>query len=538
MAAPLLAGYTAGMRGPGSASAIPGLLAAFDDTKRRAAVMASKDERFGSDGRTVLHVRSGDEPDPERADSGLPRGGAAFGAGREETVVDTSAGSLAGRGGATVVSAISPVIGPRRSAAAQHDVVFGAFAALGYASTNPVLRAAAPFLLLLSDLRLFTVERDFPHLSRQLAQAMRDVDRKLADTGVPAEDARIARYVLCEMADDLVANLPGNDKEAWHADGMLARFFGVPTAGSGFFEALNKTLAAPERHLDLLELMHACLALGFEGQYRGRAAGSEALRRVRRDVYETLRYFRDRPDADISPAWQGLSAASAPSRQRIPAWAIAAAMPAVVVAVFFVLRALVTDRAELAASALLALVSVEPVEIRHAEFAPAIETRPAPVPPPPVVKVERVTQIERISHALAPEIAAGKLEVVTQGDFIVVRLDDPAMFGSGSAELKADFQQIADQIVATLKPEPGPIRVVGHTDSQRPGRTSVFKSNHDLSAARAQAVADVLAPKVGNPSRLEVEGKGDEAPVADNATAEGRARNRRVEIMIRKEETL
>jgi type VI secretion system protein ImpK len=55
--------------------------------------------------------------------------------------------------------------------------------------------------------------------------------------------------------------------------------------------------------------------------------------------------------------------------------------------------------------------------------------------------------------------------------------------------------------------------------------------------ARAKAVKDILIRTIGDPSRLQIEGKGDQDPIADNTTAEGRARNRRIDILIRREQT-
>jgi len=62
-----------------------------------------------------------------------------------------------------------------------------------------------------------------------------------------------------------------------------------------------------------------------------------------------------------------------------------------------------------------------------------------------------------------------------------------------------------------------------------------FKSNEQLSKARAQTVADLLAAQLETPDRITVEGKGPVDPIADNGTREGRARNRRVEILIPRE---
>jgi type VI secretion system protein ImpK len=71
----------------------------------------------------------------------------------------------------------------------------------------------------------------------------------------------------------------------------------------------------------------------------------------------------------------------------------------------------------------------------------------------------------------------------------------------------------------------------------KPRSSSGFKSNLDLSVARATAVEKMIAAAIGDSSRLSVEGRGDDEPIADNATPEGRAQNRRVELMLPLEKT-
>jgi type VI secretion system protein ImpK len=77
------------------------------------------------------------------------------------------------------------------------------------------------------------------------------------------------------------------------------------------------------------------------------------------------------------------------------------------------------------------------------------------------------------------------------------------------------------------------VLVVGHTDNV-PIRTARFPSNWALSQARADAVQRVLAEAVADPGRLTVEGRADTQPIASNADDAGRARNRRVEILLLK----
>jgi type VI secretion system protein ImpK len=78
---------------------------------------------------------------------------------------------------------------------------------------------------------------------------------------------------------------------------------------------------------------------------------------------------------------------------------------------------------------------------------------------------------------------------------------------------------------------PGQVVVRGYTDNT-PIRTLRFPSNWELSQDRARAVADMLARSLSDPSRVQAQGRADTEPVAPNNSAEGRARNRRVEIIL------
>ena len=415
----------------------------------------------------------------------------------------------------------------------QQDILLQATDGVKYSAANQILAAAAPLLMLFGQLRLMPVERQAEQLAEHVAEAIEKFDRTMEKAGVPEEDARIAKFVLCETADDLIGNLPWPQTDTWAQHSMLSQFFHVVPTGSGFYEALNKILAAPEAHYDLLELMHACLSLGFEGQYRGLAREDNNLERVRRDVYETLRYFRARADDDISPHWQSLAVSSPQSSARLPLWVIAAAASALLTAAFFALRVFITNEGDALAGRLLALDPSTPIAIERASVAPPA----APVKVAPPVAPTR-SQIDRIHAALAKTIARGGLSVGTQGRFIIVEINNVLLFPSGRAEIKPEFAAIAADIAAALEPEPGPIMIVGHTDNVKPRKSSPFKSNFDLSIARAKAVAAMMAPRFSRPSRITVDGKGEDEPIADNATPEGRAQNRRVDLMIPKEETL
>lgn len=119
---------------------------------------------------------------------------------------------------------------------------------------------------------------------------------------------------------------------------------------------------------------------------------------------------------------------------------------------------------------------------------------------------------------------------------LTVTIVDKVMFDSGEAVLKADGASVMEKIATLLASHHDlKIHVIGHTDNIPIRQTahSRFASNWELSAARALAAVHFLVEKAGvDPRRVGAVGYGEFRPVADNATAEGRARNRRIEITI------
>lgn len=138
-----------------------------------------------------------------------------------------------------------------------------------------------------------------------------------------------------------------------------------------------------------------------------------------------------------------------------------------------------------------------------------------------------------LATALSKEIAAGVLEVETTGREIIVRVKEHGSFGSGSAALSSNFKPVLRIIQDTLSDIDGKIQVEGHTDD-RPIATAAFPSNWALSAARAVSVTHGLfGDGAIDENRFTVAGYSDTQPLVSNSTAAGRARNRRVEIVIR-----
>jgi type VI secretion system protein ImpK len=113
-----------------------------------------------------------------------------------------------------------------------------------------------------------------------------------------------------------------------------------------------------------------------------------------------------------------------------------------------------------------------------------------------------------------------------------VRLVNDLFFASGSADIDEKLHGVIAKVARSLDPEPNEILVHGHTDNV-PLRSKLrFKSNTDLSEKRASSVAEIMKANLGDPARLKITGFGPDRPVASNKAPEGRAQNRRVEILL------
>jgi len=158
---------------------------------------------------------------------------------------------------------------------------------------------------------------------------------------------------------------------------------------------------------------------------------------------------------------------------------------------------------------------------------------PSTVAPPAVPTVG--TPRERIEAALAPFDNQGEVKVRDTRDWLEIELGAELLFESGSAAIAPAALPMIDEIASVVADIGRPVRVEGFTDSV-PLAGGPFGSNWGLSAARAASLADRLAKARVAPDKLAAVGYGEFRPLADNATAEGRRRNRRVVVAIAKHE--
>lgn len=132
---------------------------------------------------------------------------------------------------------------------------------------------------------------------------------------------------------------------------------------------------------------------------------------------------------------------------------------------------------------------------------------------------------------LSDLIEQGVTKLVEDDDWLVIELNSALLFASGSATATSSARTVLQEISKIINPINNFLRVRGYTDNI-PIRNELFSSNWELSVARATSVLRVLESLGTAPQRMAIEGFGEYYPTADNATASGRAENRKVAIAI------
>jgi chemotaxis protein MotB len=142
---------------------------------------------------------------------------------------------------------------------------------------------------------------------------------------------------------------------------------------------------------------------------------------------------------------------------------------------------------------------------------------------------------DQLVDKMKGEIAKGQVTISELKGKLTVNMVDAILFDSGKAEVKTDGLVVLGKVIEILKSvDDKAIRIEGHTDAM-PITGSLaqrYPTNWELSAARAINVARYLQKEAINPALLSAAGFGEFKPVADNATVEGRAKNRRIEIVL------
>ena len=377
---------------------------------------------------------------------------------------------------------------------------------------NPLLAHSAPVLAMIAAVQSGRWQPSLQELHTSAKAIIAEFEAAI-DPLYPEGVRQRAKYAVCATVDDVAQNLPGIGWGAsqWAQRNMVVTFFKESIGGDRFFVFVKEMLRDPASNRDLIELFHTCLAVGFEGRNRALPDGRGRNQEVMVTLYSALKHVRELSHTEIVGHWRGEDA----PRKPINFWGLIALCAVVATAacffIYLALFSLLMGNGNVPSKSVAALMPDTPVTLsRYA----------------PVLEVPETTRELRLKEFLKHEI---ELEFVTvEGNRVVTGIG--ALFAPASDQLLDRRQSIFESIGAAAELETGTITVEGHTDSD-PISTYRYPNNIALSKARAKTVADIIKKQLSDPSRVEVDGVGDTMPLASNSTADGKARNRRVEIL-------
>lgn len=383
-------------------------------------------------------------------------------------------------------------------------------AAVQSSDLNPLLSAATPLLTLATELRNTAVHSNPDSLFNHISQEISNFEAAARSGGGSPEGVLASRYVLCTFLDEIVLGTPWGNQSNWVSKTLLNSFHNEGWGGEKFYLILDRLLQEPHKNIELLELLYACLALGFEGKLRVQEGGRAELDRIQTNLYSVIRNCRGEHESDLSGHWRGEHDLRTPLARYVPLWVVAAAAVGVLAIAYFSFLMALNSKSD--------PVATEIASIGRS-LAPLVER-----------EVYVATQQVSLRDLLEPEIQQGLLDVRDDAGAATVIIKGDGLFASGSSEVLSGMTPVLLSVAAALQQISGQVLITGHTDNV-PIRSIRFPSNWHLSRRRAEAVRDILSSTV-DPERLLAEPRSSNEPLVDNNSAANRAMNRRVEVTL------
>ncbi len=404
---------------------------------------------------------------------------------------------------------------------------------------NPLVKSACSLLALAARLRNHAQHRDVNALRSHVISEIRAFEHNGMVGGISSKTIRIARYVICATLDDIILNTPWGSRSIWASQSLVSNFHKDVSGGDRFYDLLRKTQANPSRDKDLLELLYLCISLGFEGRLRIMPQGTNTLSRLRYGISRLIRSLRGDQDSDLSPHWHGLEDSYRPLKWSMSAWGIFFSAGLVAVLVYSTLAFLLGEKSQHIAFQYESLINTSPIDLTHQPAPPRAalpnlpqkQATPKSPEAPHVVRSSPTSAYQQIAGFLSTEIQQGLVVVMDMNGNVVVRLTGSGMFATARDTLTARFIPVVNRVAEAMNTRAGTINVVGFSDNI-PIRNAQYPNNVALSKARAQTVADLMKVRLTDKGRIRAIGRGSADPIASNATAEGRAKNRRIDITL------
>lgn len=372
------------------------------------------------------------------------------------------------------------------------------------AAVNPLLEAAEPLLRALADMPSTLADgQRIDALRALLNREVGSFHRVCERANLPWKHVAAARYCLCTALDEAANRTAWGGGGVWASNSLLLTHEGEVDGGEKFFLLIGRMAGEQHEYVDVLEVLFRILSLGFEGRYSVVEDGHRHLERIRQRLLSLTSGARDAVAQELSPHWRGTTAGEFRFMRSIPAWTTASVLGLLLLALFgWYKYQLLSDT-------------------RHLEQRIAVMGK----------RVAPRVDVPKLSVLLKDEIALGFVTVEEDARESAVSFKGDNMFVPGKSEISTAVVPSLAKVARELVGFGGHVTVTGHTDSQ-PIHTAQYPDNLALSTKRAALVVAALVEGGVRPDRIETVGKGDTQPLTSNATAAGRARNRRVDIVV------
>ena len=375
---------------------------------------------------------------------------------------------------------------------------------------NPLVAAASPLLNAIVQIRLAATHDDPAGLRHQLIDEIRQFETRCKQTGMPFEMIIGARYTLCAVLDEAAAQTPWGSRGVWSGNGLLVTFHNESWGGEKVFQLLARISQNPTQHLWLLEVIHFCLLLGYEGRYRsmdnGRLQRDAVRSRLAQLIQETRGQQEPPPPQTVVAAGQNTL-----WRPPVPLWVCISLTTFIGCLIFSSLNWRLGNAAE----PLLRQIWQTPL--------------------PKVVAGQRGAAPQALLDLrlrLNDLIAERKLDVTDSANGSKVILSADRLFAPSTTVLSPEGRALIARVATAMESAKGTILVSVYTDDERI-LSSRFPSNYEYSATQARAISSMMAQLIAQPGiNVRSQGRGDSGALLPNDSSENRAQNRRVEITL------
>lgn len=387
-----------------------------------------------------------------------------------------------------------------------------AHAAASMCTDNPLLAAASPLLNTIVQIRLAATHDDPPGLRHQLVEEVRQFENRCKQVGIPFEMIIGTRYCLCSALDEAASQTPWGSRGIWSGSGLLVTFHNESWGGEKFYQLLARISQTPQQHLWLLEVLHYCLLLGYEGRYRTQDNGRTLRDGVRQRLALLIEQTRGASPPSLSPPVADRPRQSPLWRPPVPLW-VCLALAALVASLFYTAF---NWRLSQHAAPLLSAIYRMPL--------PA-ESSQGRHPASPQALLDLHQRLKDLISDRQLDVSDG-----TSGSRVIIAAD--TLFAADGASLTTAGRSLIARIAVAMESIHGSILVTAWSDD-RPPRNDRFPTAYEYTQAQAHSVAAVLHQVMTqNSHTVRAEGRGDSIPLMPNDSDENRARNRRIEITL------